>query len=538
MMRAPELRRGNDTMLRLITLALTVAALTAGTLDAKTLRWAGRGDMNTTDPHSFNENLTNNINSLVYDRLVQRDKDLKLEPALAVSWQQVNPTTWRAKLRPGVKFHDGTPFTADDVVFSYERARSETSQLRVYATAAGIPKKIDDLTVEFTTNGPNPIELEHWDTIYIMSKAWCEKNRATKPQNFTQKEDMITAHQANGTGAYMLKSREPDIKTVLARNPNWWGIKEGMFTGNADEVIYLPIVNDATRVAALVSGEVDLVNDPPPQDVPRLKQDPNIKILEGTENRIVFIGMDQNRDELLYSSVKGKNPFKDKRVRQALYQAIDIDAIKTSTMRGLSQPSGALLPSPVQSTPELEKRLPYDKAKAKQLLTDAGYANGFEVTLDCPNNRYVNDEKICQALAAMWAQIGINVKVNAMPRANFFPKLEKTDTSMYMLGWGGGSTDGIFILQPVLSTYNGKGDGDYNYGRYNNPKIDELTAKVKIDMNYEERLGEIHDALAAHNAEINHLPLHRQVIPWATRSNVTALHRADNQVIPYRVSVQ
>jgi peptide/nickel transport system substrate-binding protein len=403
----------------LAALVLTLIAFTSGAVDAKTLRWAGRGDMNTTDPHSFNENLTNNINSLVYDRLVQRDKDLKLQPALAVSWQQVNPTTWRAKLRPGVTFHDGTPFTADDVVFSYERARSDTSQLRVYATAAGIPKKIDDLTVEFTTNGPNPIELEHRDTIYIMSKVWCEKNRATKPQNFTQKEDMITAHKANGTGAYTLKSREPDIKTVLTKNPNWWGIKEGLFTGNADEVIYLPIVSDGTRLAALLTGEVDLINDPPPQDVPRLKQDPNIKVLEGTENRIVFIGMDQNRDELLYSSVKGKNPFKDKRVRQALYQAIDIEAIKSTTMRGLSQPSGALLSSPVQSTPELEKRLPYDKAKAKQLLTEAGYGNGFDVTLDCPNNRYVNDEKICQALAAMWAQIGINVRVNAMPRANY-----------------------------------------------------------------------------------------------------------------------
>jgi len=349
---------------------------------------------------------------------------------------------------------------------------------------------------------------------------------------------MITAHQANGTGPYMLKSREPDIKTVLTKNPNWWGIKEGWFEGNADEVIYLPIVSDATRLAALISGEVDLINDPPPQDVPRLKQDPNIKVLEGSENRIVFIGMDQKRDELLYSSVKGKNPFKDKRVRQALYQAIDIEAIKTNTMRGLSQPSGALLPSPSQTTPELEKRLAFDRAKAKQLMAEAGYGDGFEVTLDCPNNRYVNDEKICQALAAMWAQIGVKVSVNAMPRAQYFPKLEKTDTSLYMLGWGGGTTDGIFILQPVLSTYNGKGDGDYNYGRYTNPKLDELVAKIKVDMNADVRLKEIRDALAAHNAEINHLPLHRQVIPWAARSNVTAVHRADNQVMPYWVKVQ
>ena len=529
-------------MPRLITLAFTLAALTAivaaAPASGKTLRWAGRGDLQTTDPHSQNENLTNNINILVYEALIDRDKKLALRPSLATSWEQTSPTTWRFKLRPGVKFHDGTPFTADDVVFSYERARSDTSQLRAYAIASGMPRKIDELTVEFTTTGPNPIELEHVATINIMSRAWCEANRASKPQNYTQKEDMITAHQANGTGPYMLKAREPDIKTVLVKNPNWWGIKEGLFEGNADEVIYLPIVSDATRMAALMSGEVDLVNDPPPQDVPRLKQTPGVKLLEGSENRIVFIGMDQKRDELLYSNVKGRNPFKDKRVRQALYQAIDIDAIKSTTMRGLSQPSGALLPSPVQSTPELEKRLPFDKAKAKQLLTEAGYPNGFEVTLDCPNNRYVNDEKICQALAAMWAQIGVTINVNAMPRANYFPKLEKTDTSMYMLGWGGGATDGIFILQPVLSSYSGKGDGDYNYGRYTNPKLDALIAKVKVDMNPETRLAEIRDALAAHNAEINHLPLHRQVIPWAERSNVSAVHRADNQVMPYWVKIE
>jgi peptide/nickel transport system substrate-binding protein len=526
---------------RSFALAVSLAAassLLAHAADAKTLRWAGRGDMQTTDPHSQNENLTNNINQLVYEFLIVRDKTLGLKPALAESWTQVNPTTWRFKLRPGVKFHDGTPFNADDVVFSFERARAESSQLRVYANACGMPKKIDDLTVEFTTNGPNPVMLEHINTINIMSKAWSEKNRATKPQNYSAKEDMITAHQANGTGAYMLKTREPDVKTVLVKNPNWWGIKEGRFEGNADEVIYTPIVSDATRVAALISGEVDLINDPPPQDVPRLAQTSGIKVLEGTENRIVFIGMDQARDELLYSNVKGKNPFKDKRVRQALYQSIDIDAIKKSTMRGLAEPSGAMLPSPLQTTPEIEKRLPFDRAAAKKLLADAGYPNGFEVTLDCPNNRYVNDEKICQALAAMWSQIGVSTQVNAMPRAKYFPKLENLDTSLYMLGWGGATTDAIFILQPVLSSYSGKGDGDYNYGRYSNTKLDGLTTKIKTNMNAAERLNEIHEALLAQSAEINHIPLHRQVIPWATRSNVTAVHRADNNVIPYWVTIK
>jgi peptide/nickel transport system substrate-binding protein len=533
-----HMRRLARTVSRWV-LAAVVAGLAAGAMpaDAKTLRWANRGDMQTTDPHSQNEGLTNSINALIYEFLVDRDKKLGLVPKLAESWQRVNDTTWRFKLRAGVKFHDGTPFTADDVVFSYERARADTSQLRAYSNSAGMPRKIDDLTIEFTTNGPNPVELDYIATINIMSKAWCEKNHATKPQNYGGKEDMATAHQANGTGPYMLKSREPDVKTVLAKNPAWWGIKAGQFEGNVDEVVFTPIGSDATRLAALISGEVDLINDPPPQDVPRLKQTPNIKVIEGTENRVVFIGMDQHSDELAYASVKGKNPFKDKRVRQALYQAIDIDAIQKTVMRGLAQPTGAMLPNPLQSNPKIEKRLPHDKAAARKLLAEAGFPNGFDVTLDCPNNRYVNDEKICQALAAMWSQIGVNTRVNAMPRATYFPKLEKLDTSLYMLGWGGGNTDAIFILQPVLSTYSGKGDGDYNYGRYTNAKLDELTTRIKTEMNAEVRLGMIQDALTAQQADINHIPLHRQVIPWASRASVSVVHRADNFVVPYWIKM-
>jgi len=525
-------------MMRLLALTLLLATLGAGALDAKTLRWANRGEAQTTDPHSQNEGLTNNINALVYEFLVDRDKQLNLVPALAVSWQQVDPVTWRFKLRPGVKFHDGTPFTADDVVFSYERARAETSQLRVYANAAGIPKKIDDLTVDFKTQGPNPIELDQVALINIMSRAWCERNGATKPQNFTQSEDMITAHQANGTGPYMLKSREPDVKTVWVKNPNWWGIKEGHFEGNVDEVIFTPIVSDATRLAALVSGEIDLINDPPPQDVPRLKQNDGITVLEGVENRIVFIGMDQQRDELLYSSVKGKNPFKDKRVRQALYEAIDIEAIRTTTMRGLSQPTGAMLPAPLPWIVAPEQRFPFDRAKAKQLLAEAGYPKGFEVTLDCPNNRYVNDEKICQALAAMWSQIGVVTAVTAMPRATYFPKLEKHDTSLYMLGWGGATTDPVFILQPVLHGSDNKGDGDFNYGRYDDVKLDSLVDQIKIEVDVAKRRRLINEALMIQHDELYNLPLHRQVIPWATRSNVRAVHRADNFVAPNWVTIR
>ena len=526
-------------------LALALAAALAASLaaalpaDAKTLRWAGRGDPQTMDPYSQNENLTNNINWHIYDTLVTRDRNLKIVPGLASSWEQTGPTTWRFKLRPGIKFHDGTPFTADDVVFSFQRATEDTSQIRAYARAAGKPRRIDDLTVEFVTDGPNPIELEHIVTIFIMSKSWSEKNKATKPLDFKNKEEMITARQANGTGAYILKTREPDVKTVMLKNPDWWGWKDKDNDGNVTEMIYTPIANDATRLAALVAGNVDVVNDPAPQDVPRLAQTPGVKVIEGFEQRIVFLGMDQARDELLYSNVKGKNPLKDKRVRQALYQAIDIEAIHKATMRGLSKPSGGLTPSPVQSTPEIERRLPFAPEQSRKLLAEAGYPGGFEVTLDCPNNRYVNDEKICQAIAAMWSKVGVNTKLVTLPRAQYFPKLEKLDTSIYMLGWGGGSTDAIFTLQPVLATFNGKGDGDYNYGRYtNSAKFDALVAEIKNEMNADKRLALIRRALELNKDEINVLPLHRQVIPWAVRANVDTPHRADNNVWAYRTKIK
>jgi peptide/nickel transport system substrate-binding protein len=519
-------------------LACAVAVGAVSVAEARTLKWAGRGDPQTMDPYSQNENLTNNLNNLVYDALVMRDKDLKVIPGLATSWERLNDTTWRFKLRPGVKFHDGSPFTAEDVVFSIQRAAHDNSQIKAYARAAGTPRAVDPMTVEFVTNGPNPIMLEHLVTLMIMSKGWSEKNNAARPLDFKNKEEMITARQANGTGPYMLKSREPDVRTVLVRNNDWWGWKEKKFDGNVTEVIYTPIVNDATRLAALVSGDVDLINDPAPQDVPKLQQTPGVRVIDGYEQRIVFLGMDQHRDELLYSSVKGKNPFKDKRVRQALYQAIDVDAIHKSTMRGLSKPSGALTPSPLQTNADIEKRLPYDPNAAKKLLAEAGYPTGFEVQLDCPNNRYVNDERICQAVAAMWTKIGVNTKLVTLPRAQYFPKLEKLDTSVYMLGWGGASTDAFFTLQPVLSTHNGKGDGDFNYGRYSNPRFDAIVAEVKVEMNPEKRLALIRRALEIHNAEIHHLPLHRQVIPWASRAGVEVPHRADNQVWPVWIKVK
>ncbi|MBP5991073.1 MAG: ABC transporter substrate-binding protein [Piscinibacter sp.] len=508
-------------------LALVATLAVAPIAHAQTLRWASQGDPQTMDPHSQNESMTNMMNGQVYEKLVNRDKQLGIVPALATEWQQVSPTLWRFKLRPGVRFHDGTPFNADDVVFSMERGAAPTSTINQYATAVGKPRKVDDLTVEFQLAAPNPIFLQHLETLWIMSKVWSEKNRVTRPLDFKNKEESYAGLNANGTGPYMLVSRAPGIKTVYKRNPNWWG----RFEGNVQEIVYTPIGNDATRLAALVSGEIDFVLDPAPRDIARLRNTAGVKIIDGPENRIVFIGMDQFRDKLLYGSVPGdRNPFKDQRVRRAMYQAIDIETMKTKLMNGLAVPTGGLTPSPLGSynDPEIEGRLPYDLAAARKLMAEAGFADGFEVTLDCPNNRYINDEEICIALAGMWAQLKIKVKVNAQPRATYFPKLEKQDTSLYMLGWGGAITDAETTFTPVLRNRGEKGVGYWNFGGVKNDKFDALAAQSSVEPDAKKREGLIKAALREYKEQVHVIPLHRQVIPWAARSNVNAVHRADN----------
>ena len=513
------------------TRALFFSALLAfaAATPAKTFRWASQGDASSLDPHAQNENVTNQIAMLAYEALLQYDKEMKLSPTLAVSWENPSPLKWVFHLRRGVKFHDGSPFSADDVLFSFERAKTTTGSFKLYATDAGAPKKIDDYTVEFTTANPNPIEPNTVANIFIMSKRWCEKNNSTVAQDIRAREETFSARNAMGTGPYVLVSREPGVRTLYKRNNDWWGIREGRFEGNVDQVEYRQITSAPTRMAALKSGELDFVLDPPVQDIPRARQDPALKVWEGAETRIIFVGLDQARDELLYSTVKGKNPFKDVRVRRALYQAIDIEALKTQVMRGLSIPTGLPLPSPGGTPPSLDKRLPYDPAAAKKLLAEAGYPSGFGFTLDCPNNRYINDEKICVALASMWAKVGLDVKVDAEPRALFFPKALKLDVTAYLWGWGSDSGDAIDTLKPVLHSRDGTA-GSNNNGNYKNPALDSLIEAAAIEMDPAKRQDMINRAVGIVEDEVLVIPLHRQVIPWLSRAGVVVVHRPNNQV--------
>jgi peptide/nickel transport system substrate-binding protein len=514
--------------------AVLGAFLVAAPVHAKSFRWASQGDVLTFDPYAQNESFNNTFNSYVYESLVQYDKKFDVVPQLALKWEQMGPTQWRFHLRPNVTFQEGEPLTADDVVFSFNRQMSKRSMMKAYLSGIGEAKKVDDMTVDIITTGPAPVLLRQLTDVRIMSKAWCEKHNVVEVQDYLQKEETYAVGHANGTGPYVLKSREPDVRTVLEANPKWWGKMEG----NVTEIVYTPIKSAATRTAALLSGEIDFALDPPLQDLPKLKSDANIKVIEGEENRTIFIGMDQKSDELKYGSVKGKNPFKDLRVREAMNTAVDIETIKRTLMRGLSIPTGELITHQVYGYfPAANKRPAYDVAKAKALLKEAGYPNGFEVTLDCPNDRYINDALICQALTSMWAKIGLKVKLDAMPKAQFFAKINKHDTSLYMLGWAVATFDAQDALINLVHTPDGKGNGEYNDGNYSNPKMDDLIDRIKSEGDVKKRLEMIHEALMLHTQDVAHLMLHQQIIPWAMRKNIAVTHSADNRLRMWWVHV-
>ena len=520
-------------------LIFAICAMTSSLSTAKTFRWASGGDITTQDPHGQDESFTKSVNMMIYERLFQPGKDMFATPWLATGLKVTSPTKRVVTLRRDVKFQDGTPLTADDVVFSFERA-AKSNQYKTYAVPAGVVKKVDDYTVEFTTAAPNPVGQIYLGEVPIMSKKWAEKNGAMVAQDFSTKEVTFASRNAMGSGPFKLVSYEPGIKTVLAKNTDWWGIKDGRFEGNVDLIEYRPITNAATRMAALQSGELDFVLDPAVQDISKLKEDKNLKVWEGDETRIISITFDQARDELLFSDVKDKNPFKDKRVRMALYQAIDVSAIKTSIMRGLSTPTALATPSPkAEGIPDaMDKRFPFDPTAAKKLLAYAGYPNGFGFTLHCPNDRYVNDEKICVALASMWARIGINAKVETMPKAQYFQRTPKKEFSACMQGWGDNNRDAMFTLKPLFHSLNDKGAGDTNYGNFKNAALDDLIDKAELEMDMAKRQSLINQAVELVKNEVLVIPLHRQVIPWVSRANVSLIHRSDNKFAPLWVTIK
>jgi peptide/nickel transport system substrate-binding protein len=481
---------------------------------ARIFRYASQIDPGTMDPHALASLYHTRVISQIYESLTGRDEKYRLAPRLAASWSLVDPHTWRFQLQRGVKFHDGTPFTADDVVFSVERSIAPKSQQHAtYPNVTGA-RKVDDYTVDIVTSQPTPVLPRALTNSRMMSKAWCIAHHVEKPLDFSAKEETFASRNANGTGPFMLKSWEPDVKTALVANPNYWGQH-----GNVTEADFMVVAQAATRLAGLVSGELDFVVDAGVQDIGRLEKTPGIVVGMNEGTGANYLGFDYAHDKLVYGDAGEKNPFRDLRVRQAVRYALDLRAIQSKVMRGLSSTGSAIFTPVVDGWDKrFEKTYPYDPDKAKALLKEAGYPSGFSVVLDCSSQ--APTDAVCQAISGMLARVGI--KVDFQPRTFnvLLPKVLKHDTSFYVIGWTPASVDAEGVLLPLAHTPKGAGVGEYNFGGYSNPKVDALIDSARVELDEAKRRSTLTEAMTLIDADSGFVPILYRKIVWVMRSTI------------------
>jgi peptide/nickel transport system substrate-binding protein len=512
--------QGDDHMKR--TTGLLAAALLASTAvgaSAETLRWARAGDSLTLDVHAQNEGPTHTLSHQIYEPLIIRDHDGQMQPALATSWapKADDPTVWVFELREGVTYHDGSDFTAEDVVFSINRAKTPDSDMKELLTSITEVRAVDDYTVEMVTDGPNPILPSNLTNLFMMDKGWAEENDTVEVQDVEGGEQTYATANANGTGPFRLISREPDVRTVLERNEDYWGIDE--FPMEISRIEYTPIQNAATRVAALLSGEVDFIQDVPVQDLGRVAETEGLVVKTAPQNRTIFFGLNMGADDIANDDVEGANPLADANVRKAMNMAINRDAIKQVVMRGQSEPAGMIAPPFVNGWSEAMDETTTDIDAAKALMEEAGYADGFSIQLDCPNDRYVNDEAICQAVVGMLGQIGITVNLDAKPKAQHFPLITNGETDFYMLGWGVPTYDSEYIFNFLVHTRTDE-RGSWNGTGFSNPEVDEMIVSLASETDLEVRNDTIQSIWEVVQDETIYLPVHHQVLNWGMSEDV------------------
>ena len=503
-------------------LAAALLSSTALAASAETIRWARAGDALTLDPHAQNEGPTTTLNHQIYEPLLIRDITGEIEPALATDWsvKEGDPNVWVFNLREGVTFHGGQEFTADDVKFSIERAQSGASNYKELLNSITEVRVVDDHTVEFVTDGPNPILPANLTNLFIMDRGWAEENDAVAVQDFAAGETTFAATNANGTGPFTLVSREPDVRTVLERNPDYWGTDQ--FPMDVTRIEFTPIQNAATRVAALLSGEVDFIQDVPVQDLGRVAAQDGLEVKTAPQNRVIFFGLNVGADDLTSDSVEGANPLANPQVREAMDLAIDREAIRQIVMRGQSQPAGMIAPPFVNGwSAELDEVTQPDLARAQELLAEAGYPDGFSIRLDCPNDRYINDEAICQAVVGMLGRVGVSVQLDAKPKAQHFPLItgEGGGTDFYMLGWGVPTYDSEYIFNFLMHT-RGEDRGSWNATGYSNPELDAEIEGLSSEIDLEARNAAIAELWQAVQDETLYLPIHHQVLNWGMADRV------------------
>lgn len=502
-------------------------------VSAETFRWAGTTDPQTLDPHASSTAPVLGFLNNVYEGLVRRNKQMQIEPALATSWEKLEVGGWRFKLREGVTFHDGAEFTADDVLFSYERASSEESDTRSWFAPISEVKVVDDFTIDFLTKAPNPLFPSSIANFMIMDRDWSVAKGAERPSK--EAENFATRNE-NGTGAFTVTLRDPGVRTELAPFAGWWDTLES----NITEAVFTPIGQSATGMAALLSGEIDFISPIPLQDVPRMKERKGFSVHEGIEARVIMFGFKHDGDALMFSDdVSGKNPFQDVRVRQAAYQAIDVNTLIAKIMRGNAQPASQLVSEQMNGySKSLSARLDYDPEAAKALLADAGYPDGFSFGLQCPNDRYINDESICKAAASMMAKVGLKAKLTSMPVRNYWPELREDKFDMYLLGWSPGTFDAEHPIRFLVTTPNKeKKLGSWNFGGYSNERVDELLPMIQTELDVTARQAMVDEVHGLMQEESAYIPLYVQPLIWASKDNIELTQRSDNFFILRWVSV-
>lgn len=496
-------------MFKKLVIPALMISFTISSATAETVRWARAGDGITMDPHAQNEGPTHALNHQIYDSLLQRDMSGAIIASLATDWSALpdNPKIWRFNLRKGVKFHNGASFDSEDVVFSLNRAMADGSEMKELLSSIKEVRAVDSHVVDIETNGANPLLINNLTNMFMMDKGWSEANDVMTPHDVAKGETNFATMNTNGTGAFMLVSRSVDEKTVLKANPDYWG--KNLYPNQVTEIIYTPIQSSATRVAALLSGEVDIIQDVPVQDLGRVSSTDGLKLATAAQNRVIFLGL---------NTVEG--PTAELKVRQAMNIAINRESIKKVVMRGQSDPTGVIMPPFVNGwTEKLNEYPAYDLDKAKALMSEAGYSNGFDIVLNCPNDRYINDEAICQAAVGMMAQIGINVTLDAKPKAQHFPIAKGGEADFYMLGWGVPTFDSHYIFNYLVHTQTDD-RGSWNPTGYSNAEVDAMIVSLESETDLSKRNDTISKIWANVQDAQMYLPIHNQVLNWGMRSGI------------------
>lgn len=481
-------------------------------------------DVTSVDPHYFLYSPNLSIADHIYGKLVDRDEQLRMQPGLAVSWKTIDDVTWEFKLRPNVVFHDGSPFTADDVVFSIERVgqiKDSPGPLTIYTKEIATAIAVDPLTLRIKTKRPHPLLLNDMAIVPIVSKRVAQGATTA---------DFNSGKVAVGTGPYRLVRYARGDRVELTRSETYWGKKP-----LAEALTFKILTNDASRVAALMSGDVQVIESVPVADLARLKDSPDLNIVRRPSMRLIFLYVDAHREQSPFVTDKSgqplqKNPLKDLRVRQALSMAIDRDLLRTRIMEGASVPTAQLM---IQGLPGHTSNLSterHDPAAAKKLLADAGYPQGFNLTLHGPNNRYVQDGPILQAVAQMFSKVGVQSKVETMPAAVFFPRNTKSEFSVSLTGWSPDTAEGSSPLRALIATRDpNKGFGGFNSGNYSNPKVDDLLERALATIDDGDRNKSLQSATEIAMKDLAIIPLHHQVNIWAARKPITFGGRADER---------